>query len=366
MNTESIEAVLKRFQLEGEISGYRSYGSGHINSTFLVNCDTQNGRRRYILQCMNRDVFQNIDGLMHNIASVTEFLREKIIGAHGDPERETLTLVKSVDDENYVTDAEGNSWRVYLFVEDTISFDAVEKPEDFYQSGLAFGHFQRLLADYPAETLVETIPDFHNTPVRFQQLEEAVKGDKEGRLCEVKPELDFVMARKEQLGAAMDMLKAGRIPLRVTHNDTKLNNILMDKDTRKGICIIDLDTVMPGLSIHDFGDSIRFGANTAAEDEPDTSKASLSLPLFEAYVKGFLSGCEGSLTKEEVDMLPMGAKLMTMECGMRFLADYLNGDVYFKIHRDRQNLDRARTQFALAADMEKKWEQMCAIVNRYR
>ena len=183
---------------------------------------------------------------------------------------------------------------------------------------------------------------------------------------EVKNELEFVFARKEELGMAMNMLKEGKLPLRVTHNDTKLNNILMDKDTRKGICIIDLDTVMPGLSIHDFGDSIRFGANTAAEDEPDTSKVSISLELFEAYVKGFLDGCEGSLTNAEVDMLPMGAKLMTIECGMRFLADYLNGDVYFKTHREKQNLDRARSQFALVADMEKKWQEMKAIVEKYR
>ncbi len=366
MRTESIEGVLGCFQLEGTVSGYRSYGSGHINSTFLVNCDTEKGRRRYILQCMNRDIFQNIDGLMSNIASVTEFLRKKIIANHGDPERETLTLVKSVDGKSYVKDAEGNSWRVYLFVEDTISFDVVEKPEDFYESAYSFGHFQRLLSDYPADTLVETIPDFHNTPARFEQLQEAVNKNEAGRLEEVKAELDFVMARKEELRMAMDMLKEGKLPLRVTHNDTKLNNILMDKDTRKGICIIDLDTVMPGLSIHDFGDSIRFGANTAEEDEPDTSKVSLSLPLFEAYVKGFLEGCEGSLTKTEVDMLPMGAKLMTIECGMRFLADYLNGDVYFKIHREKQNLDRARTQFALVADMERKWEQMRVIVDKYR
>ena len=366
MRTESIENVLGCFQLEGNVSGYRSYGSGHINSTFLVNCDTENGRKRYILQCMNKEIFQNIEGLMGNIASVTEFLREKIIKNQGDPERETLTLVKSVDGQNYVTDAEGNSWRVYLFVEDTISFDAVEKPEDFYESAYSFGHFQRLLSDYPADTLVETIPDFHNTPVRFEQLEEAIKNNKAGRLEEVKNELEFVFARKEELGIAMNMLKEGKLPLRVTHNDTKLNNILMDKDTRKGICIIDLDTVMPGLSIHDFGDSIRFGANTAAEDEPDTSKVSISLELFEAYVKGFLDGCEGSLTNAEVDMLPMGAKLMTIECGMRFLADYLNGDVYFKTHREKQNLDRARSQFALVADMEKKWQEMKAIVEKYR
>lgn len=366
MRTESIERVLECFQLEGMVSGYRSYGSGHINSTFLVNCDTKQGRKRYILQCMNKDIFKNIEGLMGNITSVTEFLREKIICNQGNPERETLTLVKSIDGRRYVTDQDGNSWRVYLFVEDTISFDVVEKPEDFYQSAFSFGHFQRLLADFPAETLVETIPDFHNTPVRLQQLEEAIRRNKAGRLEEVEKEIDFVLSRKNELGMAVEMLKEGKLPLRVTHNDTKLNNILMDKDTRKGICIIDLDTVMPGLSIHDFGDSIRFGANTAAEDEPDCSKVSLSLSLFEAYVNGFLEGCEGSLTNTEVDMLPMGAKLMTIECGMRFLADYLNGDVYFKIHREKQNLDRARCQFALVADMEKKWDQMKEIVEKYR
>lgn len=253
---------------------------------------------------------------------------------------------------------------MYLFVTDAVSYDMAENAEDFFQSARAFGHFQRLLDKYPVEKLTETIPDFHHTPKRFAAFCQALEKDVCSRKAGVQKETAFIMARKNEFSLVMDKLHNGEIPWRVTHNDTKLNNILLDKETKKALCVIDLDTIMPGASVFDYGDSIRFGANTAAEDEQDLDKVSLSLPLFEAYTKGFLEGCQGSLTEEETALLPWGAKLMTLECGMRFLTDYLEGDTYFRIHRPDHNLDRARTQFALAADMEQKWEQMKQIIQQ--
>ena len=241
----------------------------------------------------------------------------------------------------------------------------MEKPEDFYESAVAFGNFQRLLADYPADTLHETIKGFHDTRARFEVFKQAVAQDVCGRAASVDREIEFVLAHEEIARVLGEFQEKGLVPLRVTHNDTKLNNIMIDNTTRKGICVIDLDTVMPGLAVNDFGDSIRFGASTGAEDEKDLSKVSCSMELFEIYVKGFLQGCAGSLTPTEVELLPMGAKVMTYECGMRFLTDYLQGDHYFKIHREEHNLDRARTQFKLVEDMEAKWDIMKEIVYRY-
>lgn len=350
--------ILKQFQVEGDVTSIEPYGSGHINHTYLVQMADD---KKYILQGINTTIFKDTDQLMENILNVTSYLREEIVRTGGDPARETLTVVMTNDGKSYYTDEEGNKWRVYDFIEGAQTFDAVESKEDFYQSAVAFGNFQAKLANFPADTLHETIPNFHNTAKRYRDLEKAIEEDVKGRVAEVGPEIAFVRERSKELSELHDMLAKGDLPLRVTHNDTKLNNIMIDSDTHKAICVIDLDTVMPGLSAHDFGDAIRFGANTAAEDEPDVSKVSLSLELFEIYVKGFLEGCGGRLTPNEVKVLPMGAKMMTIECGMRFLADYLEGDVYFKISREKHNLERCRTQFALVADMEKKWQQMCEL-----
>ena len=242
----------------------------------------------------------------------------------------------------------------------------VKDENDFYQSAVAFGHFQRLLADYPAETLHETIVNFHNTVDRLDKFKAAVEKDVCHRAAEVDKEIRFVLDRTDLAHVLCDMQEQGKLPLRVTHNDTKLNNIMIDDATGKAICVIDLDTVMPGLSVNDFGDSIRFGASTGAEDEKDLTKISCDLHLYEVYVKGFIEGCAGALTETELDMLPMGAILMTFECGMRFLTDYLEGDHYFKIHREGHNLDRCRTQFKLVKDMEEKLPQMKEIVNKYK
>ncbi len=350
--------ILKQFQVEGDVTSIEPYGSGHINHTYLAQMADD---KKYILQGINTTIFKDTDQLMENILNVTSYLREEIVRTGGDPARETLTVVMTNDGKSYYTDEEGNKWRVYDFIEGAQTFDAVESKEDFYQSAVAFGNFQAKLANFPADTLHETIPNFHNTAKRYRDLEKAIEEDVKGRVAEVGPEIAFVRERSKELSELHDMLAKGDLPLRVTHNDTKLNNIMIDSDTHKAICVIDLDTVMPGLSAHDFGDAIRFGANTAAEDEPDVSKVSLSLELFEIYVKGFLEGCGGRLTPNEVKVLPMGAKMMTIECGMRFLADYLEGDVYFKISREKHNLERCRTQFALVADMEKKWQQMCEL-----
>lgn len=355
---ERIEEAAGQFCVEGIPLECGRYGNGHINDTFLLSTGDGGQSHSYILQRMNTHVFQDPKGLMQNISGVTAYLREQILRAGGDPQRETLTLVKTKTGEDYYVDSLGSWWRMYLFISDAVAYDTAEKEGVFYQSAKAFGHFQRLLDQYPVSLLTETIPDFHNTPRRFEAFCRAVDRDECGRAGSVGSEIAFIMDRKEEMSIVTDQLERGEIPWRVTHNDTKLNNVMIDVRTGQALCVIDLDTVMPGAAVFDFGDSIRFGANTAQEDEPDTSKASLSLPLYETYTKGFLEGCGGSLTEAEVRLLPWGAKLMTLECGMRFLTDYLEGDRYFRIHRPGQNLDRTRTQLALAADMERKWEEM--------
>lgn len=366
VSEEQAAEAAGNFQYEGTLISREIYGSGHINDTFLLTFDAgEEEKRKVILQRMNREIFKKPVELMENIVGVTSHLKKKIIENGGDPMRETLNLIPAKDGKPYYVDQKGEYWRSYVFITGASCYDQVEKPEDFYESAVAFGNFQRLLSDYPAETLHETIVGFHDTKARFRAFKEAVEKDACGRATAVKDEIDFVLEREDITGVFGELLEKGELPLRVTHNDTKLNNIMIDDKTGKAICVIDLDTVMPGLAMNDFGDSIRFGASTGAEDEKDLSKIWCSMELFDIYVKGFLEGCGGSLTEKEVELLPMGAKVMTYECGMRFLADYLEGDHYFKIHREEHNLDRARTQFKLVKDMEDKWETMHKIVKKY-
>lgn len=361
-----IREAIANFNFTGRLKDRRPFGSGHINDTYLLTFEIGDmGDMSAILQRMNREIFTQPVELMENIVGVTSYLREKIIENGGDPERETLNIIPAKDGKAYYVDSKGEYWRSYKFITDAKCYDQVEKPEDFYESAVAFGNFQRLLADYPADTLHETIKGFHDTRARFEVFKQAVAQDVCGRAASVDREIEFVLAHEEIARVLGEFQEKGLVPLRVTHNDTKLNNIMIDNTTRKGICVIDLDTVLPGLAVNDFGDSIRFGASTGAEDEKDLSKVSCSMELFEIYVKGFLQGCAGSLTPTEVELLPMGAKVMTYECGMRFLTDYLQGDHYFKIHREEHNLDRARTQFKLVEDMEAKWDIMKEIVYRY-
>lgn len=358
--------VIGAFRYEGTLISEAPYGSGHINDTFLLKFDVCGmGTIRVILQRMNSEIFTKPIELMENILNVTSYLRKIIIENGGDPDRETLNVIRTVDDKPYFVDSLGNYWRSYKFIEGASSYDQVEKPDDFYQSAVAFGNFQRLLADYPASTLHETIVGFHDTKARFEVLKKAVEEDVCHRAAGVQKEIDFVFAHENVANVFGDLQAAGEIPLRVTHNDTKLNNIMIDDKNGKGICVIDLDTVMPGLAMNDFGDSIRFGASTAAEDEQDLSKVSCDMDLYELYVKGYIQGCGGRLTEKEIELLPMGAMVMTFECGMRFLTDYLQGDHYFKIHRENHNLDRCRTQFKLVSDMEAKWDTMQQIIKKY-
>lgn len=358
--------AMEQFQFGGKITGIEEYGNGHINDTFRLTIVKEDGsEKRAILQRMNHEIFKQPIELMENILNVTSYLRERIVEAGGDPDRETLNVYVTEDGKPYYKDSDGNYWRAYYFIENATSYDAVEKPEDFYESAVAFGHFQKLLANYPAATLHETIVGFHDTKARFERFKQVVEEDKCGRAKEVEKEIQFVLDHQETAEVLGRMQKEGKLPLRVTHNDTKLNNIMIDDKTGKAICVIDLDTVMPGFAVNDFGDSIRFGASTGAEDETDLSKISCDLSLYEIYTKGFIEGCEGRLTMDEMKLLPMGAKVMTFECGMRFLTDYLEGDVYFKIHREKHNLDRCRTQFKLVEDMESKWDQMEKIVEKY-
>ncbi|MBQ4075732.1 MAG: aminoglycoside phosphotransferase family protein [Clostridia bacterium] len=346
--------IAQKFRLQGTPLSCERYGSGHINETYLVKTDAP---REYILQKINNRIFKDVHGLMENISAVTAFLYEKT----PDPRR-VLTLVKTTQGENYLHTKDDEYFRMYEFVTDSICLDMVETEEDFYQSAVAFGQFQEQLSAFPADTLHETIPNFHNTIDRYRQFHEALEKDILGRAAACRAEIDFVLAREEEAGTMVNMLKEGKLPLRVTHNDTKLNNVMLDAKERTPLCVIDLDTVMPGLAANDFGDSIRFGASTAAEDETDLSKVQFSLPLYTAYAKGFLSACGDQLTPLEKDTLPLGAKLMTLECGVRFLTDYLSGDTYFRIHREHHNLDRCRTQFKLVAEMEKCWDEMAKII----
>lgn len=348
-----IEKAAYAFQTDGAPVDCKAFGHGHINNTFCVTTDTGS---KYVLQRINKYVFKNPIRVMANTSSVTNYLRQRV----EDP-RMTLHFLPTKDGKYYFKSCDGEFWRMYDFV-GGFTLDMPESDEDFYQSALAFGRFQELLSDYPADTLYEIIPNFHNTIDRYVQFKESVDMDIVGRVEEVQADIQFLLAREEIGGILQKMLNAGILPLRVTHNDTKLNNVLLDTATRKSLCVLDLDTVMPGSSLYDFGDSIRFGAATAAEDEPDTSKMSLDLHLFEVYTKGFLEAAP-SLTNMEVAMLPLGAYIMTLELAVRFLKDYLDGDLYFsKIAYPEHNLVRARSQMALVADMEKKWTQMNLIV----
>ncbi len=336
------------------------FGNGHINSTFMVRIAGTD--KQYILQRINSYVFIHPKDVMENIRHVTEFLRGKIAEAGGNPDWETITLVPARTGEACAEDAEGQVWRVMLFVPDTFSPELPDNLDILEECGGAFGRFARLLDDFPASSLHETIHAFHDTPARLSQLEDAARQDPCGRLKDVQEEMAFARGCAAETRVLTDALAAGKLPLRVTHNDTKVNNVLLDRNTEKAVCVIDLDTVMPGLLAYDFGDAIRVGACSAAEDEQNLDLIHLEMPKYRAFARGFLSQLKGMLSRDELLSLEAGARIMTLENGLRFLADHLNGDVYFKIHRPGQNLDRARAQFALFRDMEKHSAEMKAIL----
>ncbi len=363
MSKKSIEipfSVKSAYFSNSEIS-FIPYGSGHIQDTFYV----EDQGEKFLIQRINQNVFPKPKEVMENIIKVTGFLKEKMAKENRNVLREVMTVVPTKEGKAFFIDEKGDFWRNYIFIDETITYQLPENEEVFYEAARTFGDFQQSLSEFPAKELHETIENFHNTPARVDQLKKAIKNASEERLTNAKEEIDFAKERFEKAGILMEKLEKGTLPLRVTHNDTKLNNVLIDKETGKGLCVVDLDTVMPGLAAFDFGDAIRFGANTAVENEMDVDKVSLSLPLFKAYAKGYLEKTAKTLTKEEINSLPIGAKLITYETGLRFLADYLNNDVYFKISFPQENLIRARNQFALVKDMENKWDEMVNIINQY-
>lgn len=352
-----IEAVVKQYDLRGTLLTAEPYGTGHINDTFALVVDQAGRPVRYILQRINNDIFKDPPALMSNISRVTAHIANCVSGLD-DASRRTLTVVPTRAGRSYETDAEGNYWRVYLFIERARTYDVVDEPARAAAAARAFGTFIRQLDRFPARELHETIPEFHHTPSRFAALVRAVETDRCNRAAGVKKEIAFFTDREADVHRLVRLLRAGQIPLRVTHNDCKLNNVMIDDLTGEGICVIDLDTVMPGLALYDFGDMVRTATSAAAEDERDLDRVHMQLPMFRALVEGFIAGAGAILTADEIEQLPFAGKLITLETGMRFLTDYLNGDVYFKIARPTHNLDRCRTQCRLVESIEQQEEAM--------
>jgi len=359
--TPGLSQALAAFDLGGDVVEVQPYDAGHINHSFVVTVARGPARRRFLVQRINPQVFTDPAAVMANIVGVTQHLRRKIAQHGGDPARQTLTLVPCDSGDWHHTAPDGAIWRAYDFIEDMVCYDVAPSSSVFTDAARAFGQFAHHLEDYPAASLAETIPAFHDTPRRYDRFAAAVEEDAVGRVRQVGPEIEFGLARARDCTVLAERQAAGDLPLRVTHNDTKLTNVLLDPVSHVG-CVVDLDTVMPGLLAHDYGDALRMGASTAAEDEPNLDLVHLSLPLVEAFTAGYLAAAGGSMTSAEIASLPWGARLMTLECGLRFLTDYLSGDTYFRTTRPGHNLDRARTQFRLVAEMERQFDAMTGIV----
>lgn len=359
--------IFDLFCCEGKITEIEKNNSGNINQTYIITTHDDNGTKRmYTLQKVNTYVFSEPAKVMDNIAKVTDYLCNKYTQMYGSADRRCLRVVRTKAGEIFHDNPQDGFWRCFNYIDEAKGYDKVEKLEHFYMAGKAFGEFQKVLADFDASQLYETIPDFHNTPKRLDTFKKAVEENKAGRVDEVKEEIEFILSREKKAGKIVEMMDKGLIPLRVTHNDTKLNNVLIDDNTDEAICVIDLDTVMPGTSVIDFGDAVRFGASTGAEDEPDLAKVSLDLNLYELFTKGFVGEVSGFLTSTEIDNLPLGAYTVTLELAARFLTDYLVGDLYFKTTMPQHNLIRTRTQLKLVKEMESKWDAMNEIVSKYK
>ncbi len=358
--------ILSNFRLEGVFQDAFPYGEGHINDTYFARFREPDERvGGYILQRINHTVFKKPEELMHNMERVTAHIRQIIVSTGGDPSRKTITLVPTLAGKSYWVEPNGNYWRVHHFIEGANTFQQATNLTHYYHAAKAFGEFLNLLSDYPAGELYETIPDFHHTPKRYQAFLKALDGDPLGRGKDISTEIKFVLEREPQTRVLVDLLECGAIPERVTHNDTKIDNVMIDDETGEGVCVIDLDTVMPGLAVFDFGDSVRSGANPVSEDEPDITKVVFDLDIFDSLAHGFLDATRDMLTPVEVAHLAFGARLITLEQGIRFLTDYLNGDIYYKTHRPNQNLDRARTQLKMVTDMESHADVMGEIIAKY-
>lgn len=357
----NIPNIISKFIPNEKLISYEPMGNGHINVTYMVTTD----KSVYSLQEINTSIFTDVEGLMTNIEKVTEHIKTKAVAFGKDPSRATLSFLSNSDDgKKYVLDGK-HAYRMYQYISGVFTIEKMENPDHFYSAGLAFGEFANQLSDFDASLLVETIKNFHNTPSRFKDFEKSIENNISKRLHEVTSEVEFVKARKDFMSLFTSKLESGELPLRVTHNDTKLNNVLFDSATGLPTTVIDLDTVMPGSFLYDFGDAIRSGATHAAEDEVDLSLVDFDLELYEKFTKGYLETCGSSLTDVEIELLPYASIMLTLECGMRFLTDHLNGDTYFRIHRQGHNLDRARTQFKLVADMENNIDEMRKIINKY-
>ena len=360
---EPLRKIAATFQCSGELVKIKPYGSGHINDTYRVTFNDSGNERHYILQRVNHNIFKNVPRLMDNIGRIVRHQRAKFesLGAT-ELDRRVLTLVPTVDGLDFFQDSEGNFWRIYCFIKGAVGIDVVENTQQAFEAARTFGEFQCQLADLPGK-LYETIPNFHHTRSRYDTLMEAIEADPFNRAAKVKADIEFAVAREGLVDTVLDLLASGELPERVTHNDTKFNNVLIDTATGKGMCVIDLDTVMPGSVLYDFGDMVRTTTNQADEDEPDTSKIEMDINYFEALVKGYLETASGFLTPKERELLPMSGKLISFEIGLRFLTDYLQGDTYFKTHREGQNIDRCRKQFKMVQSMEEQMDAMQRIVD---
>jgi Phosphotransferase enzyme family len=352
-----VSAIACQFQIDGEFVGATTHGSGHINDSYCVTFHQAGRPVRYILQRINHNIFKNPIALMENIQRVTSHLAAKVSG-EPDRSRLVLTLVPTHDERAWYVDADGGDWRTYRFIENAHTYDAVESADQAFQAAKAFGRFQKLLVDLPAPRLHDTIKDFHHTPKRFVALEQAIASDVAGRAILARREIEFAFAHQSITSVLLD----ANLPERITHNDTKFNNVMLDDVTGEGICVIDLDTVMPGLALHDFGDMVRTATSPAKEDEQDLSKVIMQFSMFEALVRGYLTSADDFLTKDEKEHLVFSGKLMTFEQGIRFLTDYLEGDAYYKVGRDEHNLDRCRTQFKLLESIELQEEKMDRLI----
>lgn len=358
-----VKEIFESFKLYGDYVSHAPYGSGHINDTFVVNVLQAGDPVRYLIQRINHNIFTQPEKLMDNIQRICDHLQKKLNEANDpDASRKSLTTIMTRDDKPFYVCPEGNYYRCYLFIEGALGYDIIENEDQAYQAARAFGDFQKLLVDIPGERLTETIPDFHNTPKRFEAFEAALAADKAGRAKDIEAEIQFLMDRKSDCSKLLDLNAQGLIPERITHNDTKLNNVLLDEKTAEATCVIDLDTSMPGLALYDFGDLVRTSTTPAAEDEKDLSKVDMQMNMFEALTKGYLSSAADFLTPSERENLVFGGKLMTFEVAIRFLTDYLDGDNYFKTHYEGHNLDRARTQIQLVKIIEEKQSEMEAFV----
>jgi len=356
---KELQHISKQFQIYGEIQHAETFKIGHINETYSATYDQGGTRVRYIHQKINKNVFLNPPALMKNVVRVTTHIRKKLEAQDADDlTRRSLIIIPTRDGHSYYSNGDGEFWRTFVFVEGVQTFESVQSTAQAFEAGRAFGEFQSHLVDLPDERLIETIPDFHNTRRRFKALQEAIEKDRFNRAREAAPEIQFALKQEGIVDVILTAMAKGRIPERITHNDTKFNNVMLDSKTGKAMCVVDLDTVMPGCSLYDFGDMVRTTTSPTLEDEPDLSKVKMQMPMFRKLAEGYLSTAGSFMTKAEKSLIAFSGKLITFEIGIRFLTDFLSGDTYFRIHRPKHNLDRCRTQFKLAESIAHQEEAM--------